>query len=262
MAMEQLTHQRYLASVAADAGRLAELVAEGDPVARVPSCPEWDLAELCRHTGMVHRWVAEVLRSRSRERIGWDGLPDARLPDRPEGRAEWLRRGAAEVVDLLGAAGEDTAVWGWAREQHSGWWGRRMAHETLVHRIDAELTLDQPSLVEPELAVDNIDELLHNAGAPMARAFPNRDRLRGEGGTLHLHCTDVPGEWLLRRTPDGFGYEHGHAKGEAALRGPAARLMLLLNKRLPGGPTPTTSGVDTIGDATLVDLWLDGLTLD
>jgi uncharacterized protein (TIGR03083 family) len=253
-----LSHEQYLTVVQADARRFADLVATADPTARVPSCPDWDLAELCRHTGLVHRWVTQVVRTRAQDRIAFDGLPDATLPDSPAERSEWLLRGAAELVDLLRAGGTDTEVWGWAREQHTGWWGRRMAHETLVHRIDAELAAGRPSTVAPDLAADAIDELLHNAGAPTARTYSRRDRLRGEGGTLHVHCTDTHGEWLLRRTPDGFAYDLGHAKGEAALRGPAAQLMLLLLHRLPDGTAATD--VEVLGDAPLVDLWLDGLT--
>ena len=114
---------------------------------------------------------------------------------------------------------------------------------------------DQP---DSQLAADGIDELLHNAGAEAARAYPYRDRLRGEGGTLHLHCTDVHGEWLLRRTAEGFAYEPGHAKGDAVLRGPAAELMRLLTKRLPEGD----GEVQRFGDDAVIALWLDGLTLD
>ncbi len=251
-------HERYLTAVEAEARRCAEAVALGGPAARVPSCPDWDLAELCRHLGSVHRWVTLTVRTRAQERPGFDALPDPEMPADAAGQAEWLLRGALTVVGVLREAGPDLRVWGWAAEQHTGWWARRMAHETLVHRIDAELASGPVRPVDPSLAADGIDELLHNALAPAARAFPRRDRLRGEGGTLHLHCTDVHGEWTLRRTPQGFAYEPGHGKGDAALRGPAGELMTLLTKRLPGG----RKDVELFGDEDLVALWLDGLTLD
>ena len=254
----QWDHERYLTAVEAEARRFAEAVAQGAPAARVPSCPDWDLAELCRHQGSVHRWVTRIVGTRAQGRVGWDALPDPDMPADASGQAEWLLRGALTMVGLLRETGPDVQVWGWAAEQHTGWWGRRMAHETLVHRVDAELAWGQVGPVDAELAADGIDELLHNAAAPAARAFPRRGRLRGEGGTLHLHCTDVHGEWMLRRTPEGFGYEPGHGKGEAALRGPAAELMLLLNKRLPDG----RNDVEVLGDDDLVALWLDGLTFD
>ncbi len=251
-------HGRYAEALEAEARRFAAAVAQGDLAGRVPSCPDWDLAELVRHQGLVHRWVTKVVSSRTQERVDWSGLPDRPRPAEPAGQADWLLRGALVLVDLLRESGPDTRVWGWAREQHTGWWARRMAHETLVHRIDAELAVGGIGPVDAELAADSIDELLHNAGAPSARAFPNRAKLSGEGGTLHLHCTDVHGEWMLRRTPEGFSVEPGHGKGDAALRGPAAELMLLLNKRLPDG----AGEVEYLGDDAVTALWLDGLTFD
>lgn len=252
-------HEEYLAAVRAEAGRCAEAVANGDPDARVPGCPDWDLAELCRHLGLVHRWVTRIVGTRSRERVGWDDLPDPAMPDDPKGRADWLLRGAHTVTELLAGAGTDTPVWGWAEEQHTGWWGRRMAHETLVHRIDAEQAAHgRTGPVDPELAADNIDELLHNAVAPAARAFPRRAALRDAPGTLHLHCDDAHGEWLLRPADTGFDYERGHRKADTAVRGPALHLLLLLNGRLPEGPNE----LQVFGAPEALSTWLDGLTFD
>jgi uncharacterized protein (TIGR03083 family) len=251
-----LEHERYLTELEADVRLFAGLVAEGDQAARVPSCPDWDLAELCRHQGMVHRWVTEVVRTGAQERLGFDALPDPVMPDDADGRADWLRRGGLAVAEELRKAGPDLRVWGWAWEQNTRFWGRRMAHETMVHRLDAELALGRAGKVPADLAADNIDELLHNAGAPAARVYRNRDRLRGEGDTLHVHCTDTHGEWLLSRTPEGFRYERGHAKADAALRGPAAQLMeLLLNRHTSAVPNE----VERLGDSAVIALWLDGL---
>jgi uncharacterized protein (TIGR03083 family) len=253
-----LEHERYLTSLDTEVRRFAEVVAAGEPGAGVEYCPEWTLADLSRHQGLVHRWALQVVTVGAQERVSWDELPDQEAPEDPAGRAEWLLRGATRLAELLRERGPAEKVWSWGAEQHTGFWARRMAHETLIHRIDAESAVGPApaGAVDAVLAADNIDELLHNALAPQARAFPERDRLRGEGGTLHLHCTDVPGEWLLRRTPEGFASEQGHAKAEAALRAPAAELMLLLNRRLPDG----RNAVEILGDQALVELWLDGLT--
>jgi uncharacterized protein (TIGR03083 family) len=252
-----MTHEEYLAVLDAQVRRFAEVVAAGDPAAEVASCPGWSLADLCRHQGQVHRWALQAVRTRATARIGWTDLPDAEDPDNPAGQAEWLLRGAAELAALLRERGRDEPVWSWGVEQHTGFWARRMAHETLIHRIDAETAAGLPAApVDPALAADNIDELLHNAGAERSRAHPKRELLRGEGDTLHLHCTDVYGEWLLRRTPDGFSCEEGHAKGDAAVRGPASELMLLLNRRLPDG----RDALEIHGDKAVLELWLDGLT--
>jgi uncharacterized protein (TIGR03083 family) len=249
-------HERYVTVLESETGLFAAAVAGGDPAAEVENCPEWTLADLCRHQGMVHRWVAQVIRTRARERIGFTGLPDADMPEDPAGQAEWLLRGASQAAALLRESGPEEPVWGWALEQRTGFWGRRMAHETLVHRIDAESAVGPVSPVEPGLAADGIDELLHNAMAPASRVYSKRDLLRGEGGTLHLHCTDVHGEWLLRRTPEGFSYEEGHRKSDAAVRGPAAEVMQLLLNRLPDG----RNSIQVLGDKAVVELWLEGLT--
>ena len=58
-----------------------------------------------------------------------------------------------------------------------------------------------------------------------------------------MHCTDVAGEWLVRDDGDG-GYEvtSEHAKGDAAIRGPAQDHLLALWRRAP------LDAVEVIGD--------------
>ena len=68
------------------------------------------------------------------------------------------------------------------------------------------------------------------------------------GATLHLHCTDDgraegTGEWLLRLTAEGAEVTRAHAKGEAALRGPASDLLLAVWHRFG------LDAVDVVGDA-------------
>ncbi|HEY2442505.1 MAG TPA: hypothetical protein VGI31_05185, partial [Streptosporangiaceae bacterium] len=80
--------------------------------------------------------------------------------------------------------------------------------------------------------------------------------LRGDGQTLHVHATDDglngSGEWLVRRTPSGVTVEPGHAKADVALRGPAARLLFVLVRRLP----VTDPGVEVLGNQALLTHWL------
>ena len=51
--------------------------------------------------------------------------------------------------------------------------------------------------------------------------------------TVHLHATDVEGEWLVTLGGSTVAVEHGHAKGDAAVRGTAADLHLWLWGRVP-----------------------------
>jgi predicted lipid carrier protein YhbT len=74
---------------------------------------------------------------------------------------------------------------------------------------------------------------------------------RSEGATLtgsvHIHCTDVPGEWLVTPSDDGLVVTREHAKGDAAIRGTASDLNLVMWRR-----TPLTA-VEVIGDATVAE---------
>jgi uncharacterized protein (TIGR03083 family) len=247
----------YLDSVQGDAARLIEIAGFADPGAKVPSCPEWTVADLLVHTGQVHRWVHRILTTRAQARVPWAEIPHREPAG--EGLAAWFAEGAGLVVAALRDAGPDAVAWGWAGEDTGAWWARRMAQETLVHRLDGELAIGQLTAVLPELAVDNIDELLHNALSPVARAYPRRGLL-ADAAPLHLHATDVTGgEWTLYGDGERWlRWETGHAKGEAAVRGTAQQLLLWLNKRLPEGDP----GPEVFGDAAVAALWREGLTLD
>ena len=53
----------------------------------------------------------------------------------------------------------------------------------------------------------------------MLRRSVTRESVTLPVGSLHLHCTDTNGEWLMS-LDDGFELVRAHAKGAAALRGP------------------------------------------
>ena len=69
-------------------------------------------------------------------------------------------------------------------------------------------------------------------------------------GTLHLHCTDTPGEWVASLSGRDLQVRREHAKADVAARGPAADLLLVVWRRLP------VSALDVVGDATVLDAWL------
>jgi hypothetical protein len=86
---------------------------------------------------------------------------------------------------------------------------------------------------------------------------PELAELRGDGQLLHLHSTDEglgeAGEWIVRRTPSGPVWEHGHAKGDVAVRGPVVSLLLVLLRRVP----PTDAQVQVLGDPKVLRYWLE-----
>jgi uncharacterized protein (TIGR03083 family) len=253
--MEWLTHERYLDSAEADARRIAGLAEGADLDVAVPGCPGWALRDLLFHQGMVFRWIGEIVARKATERVPFREVPDRKMPEGGEGA--WLLAGAERTVARLRETGPDLEVWGWAHGGGTRWWGRRIAHESLVHRIDAELAVGARPEADAALAADNVDELLTNALDPRARAFEGRSLLAGAGDSLHLHCTDVPGEWQLLRTAEGFTLEYGHAKADAAVRGSARDVMLWLNGRLPQGE----AGPERFGEERVPELWRTGLSL-
>ena len=97
-----------------------------------------------------------------------------------------------------------------------------------MHRWDAEHAVGTASPVEEQLAADGIDEFL-TVLAPYR--FASEDGI-DLGGSLHLHCTDVDGEWTIHTDDGVYRIDRGHAKGDVAVRGPASQLLLVVFQRL------------------------------
>lgn len=237
-----------LDGVRAEIDAMAKATAAADMSLRVPSCPDWNLAELLRHTGRVHRWVTGIVATRATEFPGWSkSVTD--VPDVAAGLPDWLATGAGPLLAEL-SGDPTTALWSFAPGGSIGWWSRRMLQETAVHRADAELALGLDPAIEAAVAVDGVEELLGvllpaRGGAAGARGL---DRV---GDSLHLHATDAPGEWTIGLTEDGFDYSPAHTKATAAVRGTASDLLLLLwGRRVVADPR-----FEVFGDGELVDAW-------
>jgi uncharacterized protein (TIGR03083 family) len=157
----------YLSHLAADAARLREVAAR-DLSAPVPSCPDWTVADLVRHVAEVYLHKTECMRG--------NGSPAPR-PGRPTPLArpeEWppdlsaeeplalFDRAFTALTGEFAARSPDSPAWTWySPEQDVGFWIRRMAQETVIHRVDAELALGVPVRPIPDdLAVDGVDEVL------------------------------------------------------------------------------------------------------
>jgi uncharacterized protein (TIGR03083 family) len=247
-----LPADRYYAEITASTAALAALTGEADLAQPVPSCPDWTLRQLATHVGRAHRWAAEIVRTRSTEFIPFRSVPDGRFPDEPDQRPGWLTAGAERLIGAASEAGTDQ-VWAFGIMRPSGFWARRMTHETAVHRADAQLATGAAPVIEPDIAADGIDEWLTFVTVP----DPGREdtRLAGlkPGQSLHVHTTDVPGgEWLVSHGPDGIEVRREHAKGDAAVRGPASGLLLMLTRRL----TPEQAGAQVLGDPAVLRDWL------
>ncbi|MBV8539590.1 MAG: maleylpyruvate isomerase family mycothiol-dependent enzyme [Pseudonocardiales bacterium] len=256
--MVSLRTDRHLDALTAQSALFAEALHDADLWLRVPTCPDWTLYRLTEHLGQAHRWATAIITRRATAPLDPSALGVAAAPEDPDGLGTWLREGAGALVNAVRAAGPQAPVWSWADDQSVGFWGRRMAHETVVHRADAELALGREFTVEAELAADVISEWLSLLCLPHAVELrPELAALRGEGQILHLHSTDPgldeAGEWIVRRTPSGPVWEPGHAKGDVAVRGAVVDLLLVLMRRVPPAEAPVT----VLGDGSVLEHWLE-----
>src|SRR5262245_15439380 len=160
--------------------------------------------------------------------------------DDDEQIAAWLTVASSHLLDALEGVDPETEAWTWwPPDMTVGFWARRMAHEAMVHRWDAEKGAGlSPEPVPPADASDGIDEMLDRFVGLTRILFS----APGDGETVHLHCTDTDGEWLVTFLPEGrHEVTREHAKGDVAFRGPAEALLLFLWGRDGGA-------IETLGD--------------
>lgn len=253
--MGQLSADRYFHQIEANTDLLADMVAAADPGLPVPSCPGWTLRQLATHLGRTQRWVAEITDRRSAEGITFREVPDGKYPENRTQQAPWLRAGARRVVGAVRAAGT-APVWAFAGSEPATFWARRMTHEALVHRVDGQLAVGQQPVIEAAIAADAIAEWLMLVSGPKYHSPVPRAAALPPGAVMHVHATDDglagDGEWLVSQTADGITVGRGHAKGDVAISGPAANVLLALLRRQPA----TDPSITVYGEASLLAGWL------
>ena len=253
--MAPISTERCYAEIEASTETLAGLVDGADLTRPVPACPDWTLRQLATHVGRAHRWAAQIAETRSAEMIPFRQVPDGRIPDDPAQHAPWLRAGAARIIAAVREAGGDP-VWAFGALRPARFWGRRMAHETAMHRADAELATGRDVRFAPDVAADGIDEWLGFLSGSVNGGQDTRLAALPDGAVLHVHATDdglgEAGEWLVRRRGSEVIVEHGNGQGDVALRGPAGPLLLVLLRRLP----PDDPQIQVMGDPALLTGWL------
>ena len=236
----------YLDALAEAAAGLLAAARRADPAAGVPCCPEWTAADLVWHIGEVHDFWGHVVRDGQRPPPGRN-----RRPDTYAGLIEFAAASSTELQRVLAAADPAAPAWNWSgRDQTVGWVLRRMTQETAVHRVDAVRVDGGDHRLDVALAADGIDEFLtyhahdDESGAPPV------------AGSIHLHCTDADGEWTVTPDGDGITVTRDHAKADAALRGGANDLLMVLWRRLP------LDAVTVFGDAALAAAFVNHSVTD
>lgn len=248
--------EQHYAEIVEQTELLRTALVGADLTVPVPSCPGWNVGQLARHLGGGQRWCAEVVGTRAASPPSDEHFRDLSSYADEDAAVvgPWLGEGAALLAEALRSAGPSVELW--TPLPRAGgtpvFWARRFAHETVVHRADAELALGLEYTVDASVAVGVLDEWMELGALPEMFDFhPAWRDLLGEGRTVHLHATDVDAEWVVDLTGEVITWRRAHEKCAVAVRGPVAELMLVVyGRRAP------EDRVEVLGDSGLLDFWV------
>jgi uncharacterized protein (TIGR03083 family) len=215
-----------------DSAALAD-AAEQDLAAPIPSCPDWDMADLVRHVLQVHR---------SWGRIVGEGLTEPRWSEAPmppdDQLVDEFRTNAIRFADVLGTTDPDSPCWTWGPTQNAAFVQRFQVQEVALHRFDAESAVGKPGPIAADGAADAIEldrQLLPAAATGAQSAFA-------------VVATDVPLEITMSAKPE--------LPVVGTLRGGASDLLLVFWKRLP------LEAVDVTGDRAAIAAAIAAVDID
>jgi uncharacterized protein (TIGR03083 family) len=228
--------EEHIAELDTGGARLGAAAERAGLDAPVPGCPLWKIRELLRHTGYVHRWASGYVTHGYQEEVDRYGEDEVLRAGPGDGElVGWFRDGHAALVRSLRAAGPALSCWTFLDAPSPlAFWARRQAHETAIHRADAESAGGE--LVTPypaAFAADGIDELLVG--------FASRRGVRGPARRLQVRATDTGDEWLAE-VGAGTTARRGVGDADCVVAGPASDLYLLLWNRLADGGSVTVTG--------------------
>ncbi|MGX9885656.1 maleylpyruvate isomerase family mycothiol-dependent enzyme [Streptomyces sp. NPDC002276] len=229
----------FVGTLDREGGLLASAAEEAGVDAEVPPCPGWRVRDLLLHTGMVHRWATAFVAE------GYTAYhPDGGLPELDGAElVAWFREGHRSLVDTLAAAPPDVECWHFLPAPSPlAFWARRQAHETTVHRMDAEAARGgMAGEISADFAADGIDELL--------RGFHGRRRSGVRSAEPRVRATDTDSTvWTVRLSQEPPAAERADTgSADCELAGPAGQLYRALWNR---GPFPSVTG-----DVSVAALW-------
>jgi uncharacterized protein (TIGR03083 family) len=239
----------HIEAVAAQGELLARVAGAADPDAPVPTCPGWTVRELVHHVGRVHRWATAQVRDalpgpldEAGASAAWGAMPD------DLSLIQWFRAGHNGLVAALSTAPPDLHCWSFLPAPSPlAFWARRQAHETAIHRADAESAAGALTDCAVDVALDGIDELL-------AGFFGRRStRVRADPPvSLCLHATDASdggGRWTVHIGPTGVSQTPATQPADCSIAGRASDIYYLLWNRCG------TDRLRVQGDTGVLDLW-------
>jgi uncharacterized protein (TIGR03083 family) len=208
--------------------------------AAVPTCDDWTVESLVVQVSRVYARVARIASTRATE----SPQTPVELPDGDS--LHVLRDVLDELVSALSECDADTPLWNWApgAAKTAMFWARRMAHESSVHRFDAQAAHGVMQPIDSELAGDGIDELID----VLARRVYTRDDVSGPTGTVTLQASDHDA-WHLELEPEGISRTEIVKAPDVIVSGTSSALLLGAYGRIPW------TSLEVAGDSDLLAQW-------
>jgi uncharacterized protein (TIGR03083 family) len=232
--------KRYLETIQIEAATLLT-VAERDLAAPVPTCPGWTVGDVVDHVAEVYQHKIACIRLGRR--------PDSWPPDFGDRQSlPFLRSSLAELVAELGGRAPESPAYTWyPPDQTVHFWCRRMAHETIVHRVDAQTAIKEVTPVDDdEFALDGIDEVL-DLFLVWSFSEDPAETVGGDGQVVAIRAGDRV--WRVTLEKETMRLDRAPGPADLTVSGEPSELMLWLWRRLP------TSAVTVDGDLELVPMF-------
>lgn len=234
-----------------DEARRISVAYAAEPEGRIPWSDRWSVGTVARHVAGTHHVVAGIVSGRPTADFGLFASLDAPEKNDPS-FLEWFARGTEQMCHQLQTAPGTDACWNWYEGPGGevSFWGRRMAHECVIHRWDAQMGASGAAdPIDPVVASDGIDEFLDifvatsraQAGAP-------------PGPTVCVETSDTDDRWTIELPQGGRIVSRNEGPAAARLRGGASDVLLLLWGRLTEIPGSITTEGPIPDRATVAEL--------
>lgn len=248
MSRLQGTKDFWIGALRTEGPAFAAAVGEAPPETPVLSCPGWTVTDLTRHLAGVYRWVHRVASANTTAAPAGRSQPVE--PGPGDTALQLWQQAYDELMALFDALDPEAPAWNWAPQpKKAGFWPRRMAHETAVHRWDAQLAIAAGEPVEAKLAADGVSEVL-DTWLPAGRRRPGGPW----HGVVHLSAPDAAQEWFLRLRGEGVAlldtatiFDHDDHHARVQVSGTASDLLLALWGRV------SFDNLTVAGDRRLLD---------
>lgn len=235
----------HIAAIDRDSTLLADAAERAGLDAAVPTCPGWRVRDLVQHLGSLQRGAAWIVTTGCREQPGRAETEWIFAPVADERLLPWFREGHGALVDALRRADPTVECWQpLPAPSPLAYWARRQAHESAIHRVDAERAAGAPvATCDPAFAADGIDELL------LFFDRPGGSLVADPPVTLAIRAVDAGRGWTIRIDAERRTVTADAEAGDCVVTGAASDLYLLLwNRR-------DADGLAVEGDPCVLELW-------